>query len=195
MVDSIFKNFERLLRWFYPGILLLILLPLSQLNTIDEIQTYSKDSFWLFMIVVFGIGAAIYLGQNVLNQIISIITELTKWDVAMNLDGDPDIILYGERRPPVKWLRWLAPFFDKQAGEIERKIARDKQSDNKSSLMDYLWGTYHATSITAWLLFVMMRFSVDGSWLFKFDGWWYSIPSILFVFSLYIYARLCRVRR
>jgi hypothetical protein len=202
-VGSLLDHFERILRWIYPGLLVLTLWP-GKIGSIVGNMDYRGDSFWPFFLVAIGIGAGIYLVQySVVFQILNIKAQKIGWDVAKyTYDYDPNGL---RPMPSTPFYYRMAQLFDPQVTEIERKIKRDEESGNKkSSMMDYQWGMYHAISITGFLLFsyaisdLVLTCCSDND--FPECYWWkFSLIIILsvivFFFSLYLFARNCRVRR
>jgi len=189
-IGGIIKYFERILRWLYPGLLLwLLFLAIGEHTFFKEVL---EVSIWAFLLLLFTLGAVIYLIQSgILTQFISYFTLWPDWDIAANENDDPDAVCK-QPRPIPRWrcCNWFAvKVFDKHAGEIERKIFRDKSY----SIMDYQWGVYHVLSITGWLTIVVVSTFGNNSAL---DRWFVYLLGVLFLLASFgQYARLCRVRR
>ncbi len=92
MVDNIFKNIERILRWVYPGLLFFILLYITNRDfTIDIIFKdlgFPEYTSWGIILSITGIGALIYLlEQYVLNTFLLCIARKIGWDNTDKKDG------------------------------------------------------------------------------------------------------------
>jgi len=181
--EALGKNFERLLRWLYPGVLFLVLLHLSgqrDLIPADNVGLYS----WPIVIGGITVGAAVYLIQMyIVTQFISFIVVLIRWDVNALVDNERPI---GDCR--------FAKFVDRYARAIEARWRSSPQGTH--SYLDYAWATYHAASITGWLALAFFCSRGPDSVLDKLGGWVVVVPSsLLLVGALWEYLQLSRVRR
>lgn len=179
--EYIGQGFERLLRWFYPGALFVVLLSLSRPDifaSITEQFGFPEHTIWGLLIFGLGVGFAIYLFQQyVITQTLSALSQLLRWD--------PNIARTDQ--PRTCCLRVLAQWIDPQARVIEKQY-------KDSNYIDYSWATYHATSMTGWLLLVFIGIKTDSSLLSK-AGCWSVIPALFLILgSLYLFARLSRVK-
>ena len=191
MIDSIVKNFERFLRWAYPGLLFLALLYVSRpINFADAYETIGNP--WVFLAGGLGVGAALYLFQiNVITQLPSAIAQWRRWDV----DIHPNPTVYPDEPPePKHGLGRLACWFNPQARNIEKRCNRSRE--DKDAYLDYAWGTLHATSITGWLLLAFFLASTNDSLLYNVESWFVIVVvALLLLGAFYLFLRLTRVRR
>lgn len=187
LVDSIGRNFERLLRWVYPGAFFLVLLRLSNRSAYDNLLKVEPE---LWALVVAGIvaGVVVYLLQGyVLNMGLSILVTRIGWDVNAR-EGNEN---------PSWWptcLDRLAHLFDRIAQGTKRRWG-GMNRQGLGNYLNYAWATYHATSITGWLTLVFYYFvKDDSSVLAKLPFWAIPFPAILLVLgSLLTWCHLSRV--
>ena len=152
-IESVFKHFERLLRFVYPGALLLTLLYLSSpnfgclkcLSYVNEIDKgIETNDLWPFLLVVTVAGIVIYYFQQlVITAFISIFTVKSGWQ----LEPDPDKL-------PWKCCRKLAGHCD---GLIKTIIYR-WYGEKLDSYFNYAWAINHAAFITSWLTLIFAFF-------------------------------------
>jgi hypothetical protein len=85
VIDSIVANFERFLRWVYPGGLTVALLYAANPTFLKD-QVYDKFGGWGMVIGGLVAGAVVYLFQAyVVSWIVTFIFILLKWDVRQGL--------------------------------------------------------------------------------------------------------------
>jgi hypothetical protein len=164
LIYSIGANFERLLRWVYPGALFLVLLRMSRPDVFNALACRNLG-IGLWGLVVGGLvaGFVIYLFQGyVVSYIINVVFILLKWDVRQRLQCD-----HGEReteskKQPVSCVRWMLPLFDGMAaGTRERWSISDTQK--LGNHLDYAWATYKVVLITGWLTIIFFGINESGS--------------------------------
>jgi len=177
LIRAVDSSFQRLLRWVYPGGLLLVLLYIaSEKDLIGwELQLSS-----LLIVVVFFAGATLYLFQTtVINQIISTFATLTRLE--KNAIDD--------NARPMRGFIAIANFFDKWAREAEIRWPPhrgDIQRDDIQSFLNYRWAVYHATLITGWLTLIFFIY---------FELWGFIAISVIFcVGAIVEFVYLCRIK-
>ena len=85
--ELIGASFERVLRWVYPGALILVLLRLSRPDSFLEIVNLEDLAGpWELIVVGFVAGFAAYMLQGyVINYVISHIFQVLNWDVNVGM--------------------------------------------------------------------------------------------------------------
>ncbi len=187
VVESLGRNFERLLRWAYPGALFLVLLRMSRPNAFDAWAQVEHP--WGLVVGGLVAGFALYLIQaNAINQVITIVVQVLKWDVNVGLQ-----VAMSSASEPRQGLRWLTRLMDRQAQGTIRRWSRTER-DGRKGYLDYGWATYHAMLLTGWLTLLFWQLSEDGSTLETAATWKVVLPVTLFVLgSFWTYAQLTRV--
>jgi len=195
LIDSIGKNFERLLRWVYPGALFLVLLYASKPNFFKNL-TSVDNAIGIWGLVVGGLvaGVIVYLLQGyVVSYIINVAFMLLRWDVRQRLQCD-----HGEReteskKQPVSCVRWMLPLFDGMAaGTRERWSISDTQK--LGNHLTYAWATYKAVLITGWLTIIFFGINESGSVFSSATAWAVLPPAILLLLGgLFTYLILSRI--
>lgn len=157
-IDSIFRNFERILRWIYPGALFLSLLYLSSPNCLNFIKEVEAVHSWLLLLFAVIAGCIIYLSQQVITQLFSLLITGSRWE------WEPD-------HEKLHWgcCRYIARcFFDPWA---DLTISRFKPQKHLDSWLNLAWARYHATFITAWLILIFFFFKSSQSILSLIQPW------------------------
>ena len=180
------RNFERLLRWVYPGALFLVLLRMSRPQAFKAVADVESGNVWDLVVVGLAAGFVVYLLQGyVINQLISAVAQLLRWDVNVYPSDQPI---------HCRCLRCLVRWVDPQARSIRRRYST---CESLNSYLDYAWGVYHALSITGWLTILFFGIRAKGSVLASNGCWgWvvFGTALLLFIASLWAYAQLSRVR-
>lgn len=177
------------MRWFYPGVLFLILLYLFMKPTFYGLICI-KGYPWPLIIGGLGIGAVIYLIQiHVVNQILSAIAQGLRWLVLRHTTTRTQ-----EDRPTPRGLLnkdCIRGWWDAQANDIESPEIDEK----RTAYMEYLNATYHATCMTWWLTPIFYCIKENPSPLYDVEWWKIAVFSgFMFIASLNLFARLSRVR-
>ena len=187
-ISSIYDSFERLLRWAYPGMLFLVLLYVSKakaINLLQKIEGYP----WILALVVIVSGAVIYLFQiNVITQTFAALAQSCRWDSVTH----PKYT--NKNAPHPKPRGFLQPLAEKWFNHQARDIEIKHKAGSNSSYLDYAWAVYHAASITGWLGLIFCRIKDTDSMLADINSWVVVVSALLVFFSLYMFARLTRVR-
>lgn len=182
--ESIFKNFERILRWIYPGALFLSLLYLTGSDILNFIRKIEPNHSWFFLVLVAAVaGFVIYLfQQQVIAQFISFFTMLSDWDK----ESDPSKLPWG------KYCQKMAKHADKW---VTATIARWNSPELLNPYLDYAFARYHATSITAWLTLLFLMVKSPGSALSLIPLWVVILFAVsLLLGSIWEYLWLSRVK-
>jgi len=175
--NALGNSFERLLRWFYPGILFLVLLFISKPNAWDSywkfVQYNEVVGLWgLFSLVIVS-GLLIYTIQAYfINNIVSSVSclsgighrdiEQLRWGIRHIARGS---LRWGE----TAWRRW---------GFVSTDIIREDR-DRLGRWIDYSWGTYHVGCMTIWLYWFFYWFIDKDNNLNCIPLW---IPVVISVF-------------
>jgi hypothetical protein len=186
-IESIFNNFERLLRWIYPGALFLLLLYLSNpkcLNYLEESDKYIwTNNLWLLIMLAIVAGIVIYFFQQlVVTAIISFFTVWSGWQI----EPDPSKLRW-------KCCRKIAGHFNWWARTVTNRWKYPKRID---SYFNYAWGINHAAFITSWLTLTFFFFiKKDDSIMSTFPSWIIILATILlFLGSLIQHLWLTRAQ-
>ena len=182
-IDTIFSNFEKVLRWVYPGILFIVLLYAVRPEWVE--RAVDIVGRWGVFFGTLGVGFALFLVyQLVMVQTYHLIMIGFNWDVSAQ-DGQDE-----RPKPKTRFWRMLAKyFFDRDARKIERRMNEEKKTQGTLrkkpyTYADYLWSICHAIGITGWLLVTF----------FWFAGLpWGFLGGIAIFFSFIMYLRLMRV--
>lgn len=180
LVRAIDETFQRILRWVYPGGLVLTLLYIGNkagnvcyLNNFINFNNLSIVQ----LIVVFIIGAFIYLFQaGVFNLIPSFITVKLNWNI--NAAGGSQT---------VKWLRSFAGHFDKWAISATKRWSGNdpKGTPRIDNYLNYAWSIYHSIAITSYITLIFF---------ICLHLWWYIFLSAAFFCGAVVYfAFLSRI--
>lgn len=125
--EFIGSNFERLLRWVYPGALFIVLLYATHPEFLQgEEGLYSKIGIWGLVTGGLVIGAVIYLFQSyVVGSVITVTFILLKWDVRQGIQRPLAEWETKEEEKPRYCLRYWLCLFDRMA-----RAARERYSGN-----------------------------------------------------------------
>jgi len=167
-IDALGENFERLLRWVYPGFLLTLLLYLAKPYLFEHIAFNRTVGLSGLIIGCVVIGFIVYILQtNFLQQIFIVIFTLCKWSHSQVLRKHKNFIhelFYGE-----------AEIIVKHSGK------------NYSS---YLWSTCHMMFITCWLTFLFLGVKDSHSFFSCWFGWILSINIVILLSSCFLFTKL-----
>ena len=140
LIDAIGRNFERLLRWAYPGGLLLFLIwaystsfGQEESEFFNELKDLTGSSWWVIFAGTIFAGFAIYIIQN---KMVS-------------------LLLY--------WLfsnTWIKRKFTCKAVVNMLRMRANLNPVWYQGYPDYGWATYHATSITGLLVLIFSNFQL-----------------------------------
>lgn len=183
--EFVARNFERLLRWAYPGLLFLVLLELSKRGTLGEVAHAVPQVGPLWTLGVTGLvaGSAVYLFQSyVVGEFFSFL-EFGLWEIDNHsrtlpfTDPNRQLSLVDRFALAVR-RRWAGPHLD--------------------SWLNYAWATDHAAFITGWLptaFYIVNRATKpDSSWLGSLAWWQVYAPALaLIIGAVWVHARLNRV--
>lgn len=180
MLDNIFENIERLLRWFYPGLLFFILLFITDYGQFEIIANrlgFPGETSWGIILAITGMGTIIYLFyQYVLNTLLVI--TLGEW--WKNKRKGKDI---NKRSRFVKHVYYKA----EEIGDLCR-------SERSMHYMYYNWGIYHALAITFWLL---LSFFIANILINTSDWWvhliWMASIIVFWLSKSYLFGKLMMV--
>ena len=191
LIDSIGRNFQRLLRWVYPGALFLVLLRISSPDAFNHLACLNLG-IGLWGLVVGGLvaGFVIYLFQGYfVSYIVTFIFIWAKWDVRQGLQVPAPKI-----REKCKCIPYcVLHFFDRMAVATRRRW-NGSVPKGLGNYLDYAFAAYHAVMMTGWLTLVFVFVSIFNS-----DSvlrWWILfIPAILFlVGGIITYMLLGRIK-
>ncbi len=198
LIDSIGRNFERLLRWAYPGALFLVLLRLARPNDFEKLANVLDDrSLWGLFVGGLVAGTVVYLAQGyVMNQLVSLVLAVVRWDVNIRPFDHPRRL-----QQFLHWwfVGWVVPrltcLADSVAQNAQRRWTARDYPRRLSSWLDYAWGVHHAMSSTGWLvLFFFLFWKEPGSRFARAPQWEILVPSIgLLLGSLWFHAVLVRI--
>jgi len=200
IIRAIDESFQRLLRWVYPGFLILVLLYMSKPCYFKFFISNQYMGSAGIIIGCLTLGVLAYIIQySIIAQILNFISKACMWDPNLGRWPDDNMIsscAIGKSRVRCKR---IAKCFDMQAGPIEREIQKeqdkqDKYRNGNSSLMDYRWAIYHATSLSGLLIFVFWCIRSEHSILNQMNFWPILTAIILFIFSVLYYMLLSRVK-
>jgi hypothetical protein len=195
LIDSIGANFERILRWVYPGALFIVLLYASRPIVLENLH----DKIGIWGLVASGLvsGFVIYLFQGyVISQLITIFFILIKWDIRQGLQVDPYKSEKGTNAKPET--NPIVRLFDRMARATqERWSIGDPQ--NLGNYLNYTWAIYHAVLMTGWLtlfFYLTRKESADSIPIFQDITWWWVVvpASLLIVGGLFTHLLLSRIR-
>jgi len=191
LVQSLGGNFERILRWIYPGALFLVLLRMSKPHAFKSLATPNDiGGPWELIIAGLVAGFAAYLIQAyALNHLVSLVFQVANWDINTGLHvnvrsgaGQPKLGLERlahlfDRHAQATWLRW--------GGNLPEGL---------SNYLSYGWATYHAVSMTGWLtLLFFLKKDCDSAFA-AVPSWQILLPAALMLLgALWTYAHLSRV--
>jgi len=186
LIDSIDKNFQRLLRWAYPGILFLVLLHMSRPG---EFVILSKVIYpWGLITAGLIAGAVIYLCQGyIFNQIVSHVALCLRWELNADykIDGDNTVRCKRIFGKLLKHADLWASICSKRWGQDLHRL---------DSYLNYAWAIYHATALTGWLVLIFFFVKGNGSPLAKIESWIVLLIGVLLLEgALWLYAWLSRV--
>ena len=178
MLDNIFKNIERLLRWVYPGLLFFILLFIIDYNQFEIIANrlgFPEETSWGIILAIAGIGTVIYLFHQYILNTILVIT-LGNW--------------WKNKRKDIQGRSRFVKHFNDKA----KKIMYVCQSDKSTHYFYYNWGIYHALATTFWLLLSFFIVNI----LTNTSNWWvhliWVVSLIVFLLGkLYLFLKLMLV--
>lgn len=203
-IDTIFTHFERLLRWFYPGGLILVLLWMSRPTDFNRladgatvggavVTTPSVDGPWDLIVGALIAGFAAYLIQHgVINQVMSLL-----WPPLVP-EGDAGQGSVGGKRSRVleiiKIWHWLDRRLDRVA-ENTRNRWSDGLPKNLQNYLNYAWGVHHAVMMTGWLTFVFFFINDSDSFFDHAPDWSiYLVASLLLLGGVVTCVHLHRVQ-
>jgi len=194
LIDSIWANFERFIRWVYPGALFLVLLAMSRPKAFEALVNMDDGiGKWGLVVGALVAGVIIYLLQGyVVSYIITVPLILLKWDVRQGLQVDLDKRETEPKNQPVSCLRWMVPLFARMAAAT-RERWNAKEIGN---YLDYAWGVYHALLMTGWLTIAFFYLVAEqGSTLHTAGAWKVVTPCGLLLFGgIFTYFLLTRIR-
>ena len=202
IIDDIGRNFERLLRWAYPGGLFLVLLFISTLvesyhhetrdilydfsPTFEILIRYTDHNWFVIFLGSLFVGGAIYLFQSeVIDKIVPCVLHCV-WRIFhlrecyKFIDNNTGNLLSR-----------LVSFCTTRAetrtnDQIERLLFRDfLNSEWLKNYLDYAWAIVHSTSITGWLLVIFRLCAIQNSWFDAKDPYYVTccIGAIFIIFS------------
>ena len=199
--EFIGKNFERVLRWIYPGALFVVLLYASHpgyFNGPDGL--YAKIGLWGLVVGALVAGFIIYLFQAyVIGYIITVPFIFSGWDVRQRLPKKVKET-NTERKPGIKTKlkccrERTVSLFDTMA-----RATRDRWSDEVppklNNYQNYAWATYHAVLMTGWLtLFFYLSRNKSADSIFRdVPCWCVILPASLFILGgFFTYLLLTRI--
>jgi hypothetical protein len=176
LIYAVGKNFERLLRWIYPGALFLVLLGMSKPDAFDHLAKLD-DGIGLWGLVIVGLvgGVVTYLVQGyVVGFALAIIFNLLRWDVNQGLQVD--VFAWSTR--PRCCPRGVERFFDRMAKATVNRQG-GSVTESLGNYLNYAHGTYHAILITGWLTVVFYGINEQGSVFSNISAWAVLPPAIL----------------
>lgn len=146
-MDNIFRFWERVLRWVYPGGLFFVLfLFSSKPSNIQELLLFDpRLDIALKLLAFFSIGVFIYLMQNL----------FIRWLSASSICGIRKLFSKSDCRLKVWYLNHVRE-------KIERTV-RVFEPETNPTYKDDLWARYHAANISAWLPFIFIICNHDWS--------------------------------
>jgi hypothetical protein len=188
--EALGKNFERLLRWVYPGALFLVLLRMSRPEAFDAVAHDEPVNVWGLVVVGLVAGFVVYLIQSyVVNYFVLLLFQLKNWDVNQGLQVAPPET--PEREPRWVFLRPLARLFDRYAQAIRDRV---NLSEPLVNYLNYAWAAFHAVFITGWLTLVFFCVNDNQSVMDNVSAWYILPPAVLLLCGgLFTYAYLSRV--
>lgn len=190
VVNSIGRNFERLLRWAYPGGLFLVLLRMSKPVAFSGMANLPNvKEPWGLVIGGLVAGFTVYLFQAyVINHFISLLFQLANWDINVGLQ-----VRVAECRPPRLGLGRCARLFDRHAEATWRRWGDDLPK-GLANYLNYAWASYHAVFTTGWLTLLFFFAKEQPSIFADAAAWHILLPAGLFLWAgLWTYAHLSRV--
>ncbi len=175
IIDVLGNSFERILRWIYPGVLIVVLAYWGKPSLLCSVNIQGIDRIWGLVLVALVTGFVAYILQNyVLCECIG--TILKKM-------GFPDHAEDGKNCFVTK--------ADKNLDEAWRRFGHRR--DVMNSYLNYALGQFHAALMTGWLTIVFWGISDAGSSLRNLPV---LVVAILILFaSLWQYMVLSRVYR
>ncbi|MEW6142600.1 MAG: hypothetical protein AB1597_05500 [Chloroflexota bacterium] len=158
-VTQLFGSLERLLRWVYPGLLFLALLGGSQPVAFKLLVGIERP--WGVVVSGLVVGFVIYMLQR---SVVSLLLQsVCFWG------------LHWEQREPRRWTRRLV-------GAMDTWVRREGNKWGSEELVRYqnfAWGSYHALSMTGWLIILFVVLWVEPQSPLGSIRWWLLLPSIL----------------
>ena len=144
LIGSLTREFERLVRWVYPGLLMLGLLHLGRPNLFDALVV-EEERLFSFMVIILVASFIVYgLHRYVLHLVIIELLWWWRWHPG-------SWIADGEQQVEPRWpLRFISPFFDKRVEWIRLRFGKDGRVE--SGYLAYRWAVTHAMFMTAWLI-------------------------------------------
>ncbi len=140
-MDNIFTNWERVLRWAYPGGLFSVLLLLSpKTMCLPSLLLWSELHFSLKLLAIFSIGVFIYLIQNL----------IIRWILEC-------ILVHTLCK-----FKWYENFIKHRA--IKLHYGFSKYETGRSHRDEYM-ARYHALSISGWLTIIFIFFNHCYVWI------------------------------
>ena len=179
LLDSIDRNFQRLLRWAYPAALLLLLLLITDSSSTVGVfvKEQSDKPLWVLAVGLLAAGAATYLfHMAIVIQAVSLLSIGVRWELNALDPGTT----------PVWPFKGIASAFDKWATSTQR---RWNTRDKLGGYLDYAWATCHAQFITGWLTLVFIFFFKAGFGVFGM-----VFAGLFVVGALVSYGHLARLR-
>lgn len=156
-VGSLAREFDRLVRWGYPGLLFLSLLHLGKSDLLHDRMLVGEERLFSFIVIILVSSFVIYgLHRYVLHEALMEVLRALGWQ-PLFIDGE----LRGDR-PPVAPLRWIAPYYDGRSTRWTRR--RNGSAEGEFSRALYIaWAVAHGMLITAWLSVLMIGLADSDS--------------------------------
>ena len=153
--DLLGKSLERLLRWVYPGVLLLGLLFLADINVFRK---FDREFYvWVAVGFVWIAGFVIFTLQRfVVNEFITLLLDFRGWNSLPRANRRP--FLDGP-------FPWLCSYIDRLAKSSGDRFGQTGET-RAGKIGDYLnerWGISHAIAITAWLPWAVKPYAMPES--------------------------------
>ena len=179
LIDAIGRNFERLLRWFYPGLLLLVLLQIGRPKLLyDRILPDEDPVLALVAITLVGSFLLYAIQRYVIHEVIYYC--LYNWfNPPRRCSDTAEITFPGPKRyGRAPWRYWDAN------ADFAKVRFSSSSGDGFSGWLMYQFAMAHALGITGWLLAAMSLLSEDDSVLRDLSPWPLALaPLILFAWG------------